>query len=203
MLPIILAINNENDRRFVEDIYIKYRKKIYCVAFNILKKEDMAEECVHDVINIVINKVINNLERFKLSDKNHFINLLVKCTRNAAINIYNREKKRRSFEVSMYINLNSHDFDEEETEIEIADDAENFDDILITEENKKRLSELISELDVIYQDVLYLRYQMWMSNSEIAKLLGVSENVVKVRLHRAKAILLKTRRDELNELRKK
>ncbi len=40
MLPIILAINNENDRRFVEDIYIKYRKKIYCVAFNILKKED-------------------------------------------------------------------------------------------------------------------------------------------------------------------
>lgn len=199
MLPIILAINNENDRRFVEDIYIKYRKKIYCVAFNILKKEDMAEECVHDVINIVIN----NLERFKLSDKNHFINLLVKCTRNAAINIYNREKKRRSFEVSMYINLNSHDFDEEETEIEIADDAENFDDILITEENKKRLSELISELDVIYQDVLYLRYQMWMSNSEIAKLLGVSENVVKVRLHRAKAILLKTRRDELNELRKK
>ena len=199
MLPIILAINNENDRRFVEDIYIKYRKKIYCVAFNILKKEDMAGECVHDVINIVIN----NLERFKLSDKNHFINLLVKCTRNAAINIYNREKKRRSFEVSMYINLNSHDFDEEETEIEIADDAENFDDILITEENKKRLSELISELDVIYQDVLYLRYQMWMSNSEIAKLLGVSENVVKVRLHRAKAILLKTRRDELNELRKK
>ncbi len=199
MLPIILAINNENDRRFVEDIYIKYRKKIYCVAFNILKKEDMAEECVHDVINIVIN----NLERFKLSDKNHFINLLVKCTRNATINIYNREKKRRSFEVSMYINLNSHDFDEEETEIEIADDAENFDDILITEENKKRLSELISELDVIYQDVLYLRYQMWMSNSEIAKLLGVSENVVKVRLHRAKAILLKTRRDELNELRKK
>ncbi len=199
MLQIILAINNENDRRFVEDIYIKYRKKIYCVAFNILKKEDMAEECVHDVINIVIN----NLDRFKLSDKNHFINLLVKCTRNAAINIYNREKKRRSFEVSMYINLNSHDFDEEETEIEIADDAENFDDILITEENKKRLSELISELDVIYQDVLYLRYQMWMSNSEIAKLLGVSENVVKVRLHRAKAILLKTRRDELNELRKK
>lgn len=199
MLPIILAINNENDRRFVEDIYIKYRKKIYCVAFNILKKEDMAEECVHDVINIVIN----NLERFKLSDKNHFINLLVKCTRNAAINIYNREKKRRSFEVSMYINLNSHDFDEEETEIEIADDAENFDDILITEENKKRLSELISELDVIYQDVLYLRYQMWMSNSEMAKLLGVSENVVKVRLHRAKAILLKTRRDELNEIRKK
>lgn len=199
MLPIILAINNENDRTFVEDIYIKYSKKIYCVAFNILKKEDMAEECVHDVINIVIN----NLDRFKLSDKNHFINLLVKCTRNAAINIYNREKKRRSFEVSMYININSHDFDEEETEIEIADGAENFDDILITEENKKRLSELISELDVIYQDVLYLRYQMWMSNSEIAKLLGVSENVVKVRLHRAKAILLKTRRDELNELRKK
>ncbi len=41
--------------------------------------------------------------------------------------------------------------------------------------NKKRLSELISELDTIYRDVLYLKYQICMSSSEISKLLGVSE----------------------------
>ncbi len=43
---------------------------------------------------------------------------------------------------------------------------------------------------------------MFMSNFEISKLLSVSENVVNVRLCRAKKILLKTRSEELYELRK-
>ena len=128
------------------------------------------------------------------------VNLLVKCTRNAAINKYNREKRRRFVEVSMYVK--SSDFDEEDTEMEFTDDQGQYDDILINEENRKRLSELISELEVIYQDVLYLRYQMWMTYSEIAKLLSITESTVKVRLYRARKILLKTRSEELNELRK-
>ena len=40
MLPIILTINDEDDRNFVESIYKQYGKKIFKVAFNILKKED-------------------------------------------------------------------------------------------------------------------------------------------------------------------
>jgi len=86
--------------------------------------------------------------------------------------------------------------------MEFADDQGQYADILINEENRKRLSELISELEVIYQDVLYLRYQMWMTHAEIAKLLSISENTVKIRLYRARKILLETRSEELNELRK-
>ena len=41
-----------------------------------------------------------------------------------------------------------------------------------------------------------------MTNVEIAKLLSLSENTVKVRLYRARKILLETRSEELNELRK-
>ena len=175
-----------------------YGKKIFKVAFNILKKEDDANDCVHDVIKIIID----DLERFRSADQDHLVNLLVKCTRNAAINQYKREKRRRAIETSMCINPNRYDFDKDEIEIEFADDQGQYADILINEENRKRLSELISELDVIYQDVLYLRYQMWMTNVEIAKLLSLSENTVKVRLYRARKILLETRSEELNELRK-
>lgn len=196
MLPIILAINDEDDRIFVEDVYNQYGKKIYKVAFNILKNEYDANDCFHDVIKIIID----NLERFRSANQEYLVNLLVKCTRNAAINKYNREKRRRFVEVSMYVK--SSDFDEEDTEMEFTDDQGQYDDILINEENRKRLSELISELEVIYQDVLYLRYQMWMTYSEIAKLLSITESTVKVRLYRARKILLKTRSEELNELRK-
>lgn len=41
MLPIIAAINDESDRDFVEDIYNKYGKKMYLVAFGVLKKKWM------------------------------------------------------------------------------------------------------------------------------------------------------------------
>ena len=64
------------------------------------------------------------------------------------------------------------------------------------------LSEMIEELDPIYRDVLYLRYQYSMKNQDIAKLLKVSESVVKVRYHRAKKILLQKRGKELDEMRK-
>lgn len=200
MLPIILAINDEDDRNFVEDIYNQYDKKIFKIAFDILKKEDDAEDCLHDVIKIVID----NLERFRevSNDHCHFINLLAKCTRNAAINKYNREKRRRSVEISMYTKTSCYDSAEDETEMEFADDSGQYVDILIDEENRKRLSELISKLDTIYQDVLYLRYQMLMKYAEIAKLLSISESTVKVRLYRARKILLETRREELDELRK-
>ena len=64
------------------------------------------------------------------------------------------------------------------------------------------LRDLIAELDPIYRDVLYLRYQCSMKNPDIAQLLNVSENVVKVRYHRAKKILLQKRGKELDEMRK-
>lgn len=198
MLPIILAINDESDRNFVENIYNQYGKKLFKVALNILKKESDANDCLHDVVKIIID----DLERFRSVNHEHLVNLLVKCTRNVAINKYKQEKKRSSIEVSMYAKSNDYDFDEDDMEMEFADDQGQYADILINEENRKRLSELISELEVIYQDVLYLRYQMWMTHAEIAKLLSLSENTVKVRLYRARKILLKTRSEELNELRK-
>ena len=99
MLPIIVAINDESDRDFVEDIYNKYGKKMYLVAFGVLKKKMDAEDCVHDVIKIIIN----NIERFRNADYNHLINLIVKCTRNDAINKYNKEKKKREIETDFHI----------------------------------------------------------------------------------------------------
>lgn len=199
MLPTMMAIRDEDDNRFVEDIYIRYGRKLYKIAHNILKNEADAEDCLHDVIKIIVD----DPERFRAAsgEDNHLISLLVKCTRNIALNQYNREKRRRAAESDLQ--MDGSDADGEPIAAEPMDSAEPCDEILINEENRKRLSELISELDTIYRDVLYLRYAMWMPNAEIGRLLGISENTVKVRLHRARKILLKTRRDELNELRKK
>lgn len=150
MLPIIAAINDESDRDFVEDIYNKYGKKMYLVAFGVLKKKVDAEDCVHDVIKIIIN----NIERFRNADYNHLINLIVKCTRNDAINKYNKEKKKREIETDFHIRLDADGF-YKDIEIELADNSEHFDNILINEENKKSLLNLFRVL-MIYTVMFYI-----------------------------------------------
>ena len=198
MLPIILAINNEDDRNFVEKIYVQYGKKIYKVAFKVLNNSEDAEDCLHDVVKIIID----HLDVFQSADGERFIKLLVTCTRNAALDIYRKNKIKHINERKRKLYTNE-EIDDNDVDIENIPDEDMFSDlILINEENRKRISEMIEELDPLYRDVLYLRYQYSMKNQDIAKILKVSESVVKVRYHRAKKILLQKRGKELDEMRK-
>ena len=198
MLPIILAINNEDDRAYVEKIYNQYGKKIYKIAFKILNNTEDAEDCVHDVVKIIID----NLEMFQALEGEQLIKLLVTCSRNAALNIY-RKNKIKHINEGKRKPYTGDETDEKDLDIEsVSDDGMFVDLIVINEESRKRISEMIEELDPIYKDVLYLRYQYSMKNQDIAKMLKISESVVKVRYHRAKKILLQKRGKELDEMRK-
>ena len=198
MLPIILAINNEDDRAYVEKIYNQYGKKIYKIAFNILNNEEDSEDCLHDVVKIIID----NLEMFQALEGEQLIKLLVTCSRNAALNIY-RKNKIKHINERQRKSYTDDETDEKGLDIEsVSDDGMFVDLIVINEESRKRISEMIEDLDPIYKDVLYLRYQYSMKNQDIAKLLKVSESVVKVRYHRAKKILFQKRGKELDEMRK-
>ena len=198
MLPIILAINNEDDRAYVEKIYNQYGKKIYKIAFKILNNTEDAEDCVHDVVKIIID----NLEIFQALEGEQLIKLLVTCSRNAALNIY-RKNKIKHINEGKRKPYTGDETDEKDLDIEsVSDDGMFVDLIVINEESRKRISEMIEKLDPIYKDVLYLRYQYSMKNQDIAKMLKVSESVVKVRYHRAKKILLQKRGKELDEMRK-
>ena len=55
MLAIIMAIEDEEDRLFVEMIFNKYSKNMYLVAANILNNHDDAEDCVQDTFVKIID----------------------------------------------------------------------------------------------------------------------------------------------------
>ena len=95
MLPIILAISDEGDRNFVGDIYNRYGKQMYIIAFDILKKKENAEDCVHDVIKIIIN----NIKRFRSADYEYLINLIAIsfCSEEKANNVF------RSYGIISYV----------------------------------------------------------------------------------------------------
>ena len=90
MLPFILTIRDESDRSLVEDVYLKYGRKIYCIAGNYLKDDREIEDCVQDVFVMLID----HLEEYRVWQEKHQINFLVKCCRCIAINKYKVTAKR-------------------------------------------------------------------------------------------------------------
>lgn len=191
MLGIILAIRDEDDRSYVEQIYIKYGKKLYLIANNILNHHEDSEDCVVRVIEVLIEY----LESYRTWNEDQQINFLVKCCRSISINRYNEKKRQNKYETSLYDIRN-------DVECDIIDEDAYIDKMIITEENIKRLTELIDELNPIYGDLLFFKGVMQMRTGEIAKMLGISEGLVSMRLTRARRILLKKRGDELNDIRK-
>lgn len=182
MLEIIMSIENEEDRSFMETLYYDYSEKMYLVALDILNNHHDAQDCVHNTIA----RIIDSIERYKQAQQGKYlIKLIVIATRNNAINMYNEIKKRnkRVFSTTMY------DDETDNWEImDIPDDTNDVQRLVINEETCRMLHDLINKLDLIYRDVVVLM-QMGYSYEAIADILGITVETARKRYSRAKAKL--------------
>ena len=189
---LALLTLDEDKQDFVGQLYEKHKKKIYEIAYKILKNRHDAEEIVDEVM---IN-VIGNVEKFVQSDGNETLAQLVIYSRNAAINLY-KVKKRRSEHEIPFTYLNE---DGDNEDIEIQDDAPGMDEVLLSKENSEIVAKYVKQLTLEQQDVIMLVYTLGYSNVEAANVLGISSNAVGMRLFKAKKKLLELGGDELHEL---
>lgn len=189
MLAIIMSIENDNDRAFVEDIYNLYSEKMYLIAYDILKNHYDAEDCVQETIV----KIIDKIDRFKQAQyENYLKKLIVIACRNVAINKYNENKKKNRTEFST---TGYYEDDNFET-IDIPDTAENAEKIVLSEYNYIYIKQLIDKLDPKYRDVLVLK-SMQFTNEEIAYMMNISVELVRKRYSRARAKILELGGDVL------
>ena len=191
MLWIIMDIENEEDRNLVEEIYIKYERHMYYIALKILNDKFDAQDCVHETIA----KIIDYLDKYKTAKQQGYLEKLISIAcRNCALNMYDKKKRRRKHELSTSIS----DSESESYGInDIPDDSAWVDKIVISEHNYKLLKELVGKLDLKYRDLITLR-SMGFSNSQIANLLGISVELVRKRMSRARKEIIEMGGDELD-----
>ena len=192
MLPVILAIKDENDQNFVSDIYDKYSVKLSAIAEKYLSNTVDIEDCIQDVFVILID----HLEEYQMWDEKHQFNFLAKCCRGIAVNKYKNNQRRLKNEIGL-------NYSDNDKNIDIVDEDSLIEKFVISNENLKKLRDLIEDMDPIYGDVLYFKCFLGMKNVDIAKTLDISVDVVNMRLTRARKILLTTRSDDINEIRRK
>ena len=184
MLPIILSIVDDDDRAFVEKIYVKYEKQLYLQSMKYLNNHHDAQDCVHNTVKIIVEAI----EKFKMAQEMGYIErLLFVVCRNCALNFLRVRNRRHEHEHS----LCRYNYQEEEyEEMDIPDYASCVDKLYISEEACERLYALINELDDKYRDVVLLKC-LGLDNHHIGEIMHISDNLVSQRYKRAKAQLLK------------
>lgn len=162
----------------IEELYIKYKVMMYRIAYSILNDKILSE----DVVQQAFITIMINFDKFEYLTEGRAKGLLIIITKNACLNILKRRK---------IIDFVSFDHKIEESIYE-----NQLEDIIITNECYSSLLKEISHLDKKYSSVLQLKFIYGYTNSEIAKLLKISNETVRVRIFRARRMMIKCLKSE-------
>jgi RNA polymerase sigma-70 factor, ECF subfamily len=172
----LLSGNPEAFDRFVES----YRTRLFQYSFLMCGHREDAEEVAQETLL----KVFENFDQ--LREPERLRSWVFRIAKNACF-----MKRRKSVfaptqELSIEDFMPSIDWDGGERKLQIADWSALPDKQVLRSELKEALDEAIAELPEIYRAVILLRDVEELTTEEAAGVLGVSVDVVKTRLHRAR-----------------
>ncbi len=154
----------------VEAFFLRHEKKMYAMAFAVLGDPYLAEDAVMDALE----RFLRYRKPLPDAASEEAKRLVIRVVRQASIDIYRKNQRRFSREISM-------DADPQQAE-HIPDPSA---EITLTEE----VPQLLAGLPENYREVLYKRYYQEQTPAEIAQDLNLSEAAVKKRLTRGLALL--------------
>jgi RNA polymerase sigma-70 factor (ECF subfamily) len=174
ILAYIQSIEDDNKRRVVEGIYNLYYKRMTACALGILKNYHDSQDAVQEVFY----NITATYEQFVDAAAPATAALVHIYVRNAAINIYNKNK-RHSKVVMLCDNI-------EDVAKDIVDEYADVQRIVIDNETTAIVSEAVDKLDDMYRDLIIMKYYYHMRNVDIAQVLNIDSNKVNSRIFRAK-----------------
>ncbi len=169
---IFLQTIQEEERTRVEMIYRDYSGTMLHTAQSILKDSYLAEDAVSRAFLLIIN----NLQKIHFLNCNKTRGLVVIIVRNICYNMIKNEKSKATEPLEEY-----EDIPGKTEEIPLEH--------IVTGESYEFIMDCLSELHSNYKDILRLKLVYDYSDEEIAKILDVSQDNVRVRLHRARKAL--------------
>lgn len=143
--------DNTGNRDLFMQLYERYNKLVYSLAYSKLKNYDLAEECVQDTFLIAHKKI----DLFESMDENYRRNLICTIARGKAVdsirreNIYELSYAPTDFDISFFDPFRSID-----------------------------LSEQIEKLSETEQTYIFLNFVYGFSNVEIAKMYKKSASYI-------------------------
>ena len=168
MFPLVLLlIQDEDDRTFMEGIYTQYHRLMYAQALQILRLSEAAEDAVSESLIQLIKK-INLLRTLPCNKLKAYVVITVKHT---AITQLHRRQREQPTDDTVFLNLA---------------DVQRTDDHVLEEAGITRIKDAIRSLPTREKDLMLMRYFRDMTDEEIAEATGLKPVSVRVHLSRAR-----------------
>lgn len=152
----------------LEQIYEKHKSMIYgIIVSSVYNKQD-----VDDLFQEVCVRIVNNCDKF--DDPNSV------RTKNY-IRIIVKNRLRDYFKEVAYINEHKVYF---EDEMILEDISESLEETIFKDYIDQQLEEKIKNLNVQYQEIIYLKYVLQLSDEGVGEILGISKEAVRVKVCR-------------------
>jgi len=177
---LIARIRNGEQEPF-HDLIGPYERQVFLAAFAILANEAEAEDAAQEAVI----KAFRNLKSFRGESK--FSTWLLSIALNEARSRLRKSKRFPSESLEEKLDSYEGDF----TPAMLTDWREIPSETLERAELRATLQSAVDQLPPIYREVFTLRDLDELNVEDTASVLGVSTNVVKVRLHRARMMLQK------------
>ena len=167
-------------KRSFQEIYERFRPGVLRFLSRLVGEEE-----VEDVAQEVFLRVDRGLEGFR--EESSIGTWIYKIARNAALD---RLRSQPAWlESARQLRTRGSDEDPEDVMAQIPDERASLERYLIGKEMSECIRGRVDTLPESYRRVLVFSEIVGMTNAEIASALGVSEGAVKIRLHRARALL--------------
>jgi RNA polymerase sigma-70 factor, ECF subfamily len=173
---ILIEKSKEGDFEAFEELVELYEKKVYNIAWNMVRNPEDAEE----VLQETFLKVYDKLNQFEGRSK--FSTWLFRIATNEALMIL--RKRNPLPPVSLDAPLD----DDYRSSIrrELIDWRENPQNIYLKKEFKEKIDQIILTLPESYRTVFVLRDLQGLSGERVSEILEITLPTVKARLHRAR-----------------
>lgn len=181
-IMLVRAVQNKDQKSF-EELYTKYYKKIYAIAFATTKNVPDAE----DILQITFSKVWRSIS--SLEDPSAFNTWVQKIAINESNNLLNKRKPSVSID----------DEEDESLVTELESDLMLPEVYAEQEDLSARLRKIIYELSDVQRQTVMLFYFDNLTISEIAQIMDCTESTVKSRLYLARKAI----RTEIEEQERK
>lgn len=168
----------EGERRLFHDLVRPYERAVYLTTFSMLRNHADAEEAAQEAMI----KAFTHLAQLKELHK--FKQWLLRIAANEA------RIKWRSKHVSLFepLETNEHQ-DTGFMPRNLADWREDPSEIMERQEVREKVALALKGLPEIYREIFVLRDVEQLSVHDCAEIVGISEQLVKVRLHRARLMM--------------
>lgn len=170
----ILAIENDDDRAFMEKLYIDHRKVMFKKAYSLLRDLNDTE----DAINTTCLALIKKITLLRSFDNCTLRSYIVSSIRNTSINILDKKNRILSYQVP----------NPEASFATVASEEPEADYRIIQQSEIDSLKWALSQLPERDMTLLQMKYVLELPDHEIAKEIGIKTASVRAYLTKARRL---------------